>query len=284
MTNTSSPSARWWTLLVALLLVAAAVRWLAWQPFRDVDTLRGDEAYYVRTARSIAAGEGHPGSFRPPLYPAAMALVLEASGDDLDAVRWAQIGLGLLLVVLVADLARRRFDERAGFVAGLAAAVQPSLVHYSHFLWSELLAATLLAATLWCLARWCQSRAMPWLIAGGLVLGATALTKEIWLYFAVVVAAWILWSSRTIETRGKAWPPRRAWISALVFVLSAAAVVLPWTVRNTRLQGAPVLISTCRWFPIAVGNLLPEDDWLLGDGRGGEERREIPAGLDELGA
>lgn len=284
LTPTHPADRRRWVMLLALLVLAVAVRWLAWQPFRDVVDLRGDESYYVRVAESIAAGEGHPGSFRPPLYPAAMAAVLHFSEGDLDAVRWAQIALSVLLVALVYDLGRLRFGEKAGLWAGAAAAVQPSLVHYSHFLWSELLAATLLTTTLWCLARWYDSGRRAWLAAAGLALGATALTKEIWVYFAAVVFLWIWWQQRRGQAALLPGGSRRAWVSALLFAVCTAAVVLPWTVRNSRLHDAPVLISTCRWFPIAIGNLLPEDDWLLGDGRGGDERREAPAGLDELEA
>ena len=35
------------------------------------------------------------------------------------------------------------------------------------------------------------------LVAAGLTLGVLALTKSVWAYFAVVVAAWLLWRRRS---------------------------------------------------------------------------------------
>ncbi|MDY7092030.1 MAG: glycosyltransferase family 39 protein [Acidobacteriota bacterium] len=289
--SSSSPTHRyrWW--VGGLLLFAFAVRLLAWLPFAPVEDLRGDESYYVRMAESIAAGEGHPGSFRPPLYPTLMAVVLRLGGG-LDAIRLVQILLSTALVAGVYDLARRRFGPAAGLAAGLACALQPALVHYSHFLWSEGLAAALLVLTLWLLERWRTSRQRGFLLAAGAALGLTALTKEVWLFFTAVGALWVVWqlapgsdrlSFRQIPQTLRAGL-RQGWKPALLFCAAAAAVVLPWTVRNTAVHGAPVVISTCRWMPIAVGNLLPEDDWLLGDGLGGPLRKAAPEGMSELEA
>jgi hypothetical protein len=56
------------TALLVCLLVALAVRLLAYYPFLGVVETHGDETYYVETARSILAGDGHPGSLHPPLH------------------------------------------------------------------------------------------------------------------------------------------------------------------------------------------------------------------------
>jgi len=57
--------------------------------------------------------------------------------------------------------------------------------------------------------------------------------------------------------------------------------VLPWTIRNYIVHDNFVLISTGRWYPIAQGNLLNEDDWLLGTVRMKEARDEV-SHLDEF--
>ena len=80
------------------------------------------------------------------------------------------------------------------------------------------------------------------------MLGLCALTRETWAHFAVLAALWAAWPARG--------EPRKAAARALVVLLAAAAVVLPWTVRNQGVQGRFVLISTNRWFPIAAGNVL----------------------------
>ena len=69
-------------------------------------------------------------------------------------------------------------------------------MHYSHFLWSETLNAALLALLLWLLGRFDRAPRLEWIALAGVTLGLCALTRETWLYFAPVVALWLLVRSR----------------------------------------------------------------------------------------
>ena len=242
--------------LAGCLIVAAIARIVALNFFAGVEGLYGDERYYVQTALSIATGEGHPGSVRPPLYAAFLAGIYELFGRQLDVARAAQVVVGLLTVALVHGIAAARRGTATATAAGLACALSPMLVHYAHFLWSETLLAALVVAFFAAADAYDRRDSLMWLAAAGLALGLCALTRETWAHFAVLAAVWVAWPLRAT--------PRAALGRAGLLLGTTALVIAPWTIRNQDVHGSFVLVSTNRWFPIAAGNVWPEGEWLLG--------------------
>ena len=249
---TSEPGAR--LRLTIVLGAALAVRVLAAVQF-DGAKLAGDETYYVTLADAVASGDGHPSAWRPPLYTFFLGVVIWV-WPTLTAVRGVQIALSLVAVAAIHDVAQRRYGPRAAVVSGLACALCPTLVHYTHFLWSEALAAPLCAGFIWWIDRFDRGGRLRDLFAAGAVLGAMALTKQIWVYFGAIVCVRLLFRPE----RGL----RPAGAAIATFSLAVIVVVLPWTVRNFALSGNVVLISMNQWFPVAMGNYYPDDDWYLG--------------------
>jgi hypothetical protein len=93
------------------------------------------------------------------------------------------------------------------------------------------------------------------------------------LFFTPVVAGLVATSD----------PSRRGLKNAALVLGVVAVSVVPWTIRNYRLQKALVLVSTMRWFPIAEGNLIPRADWVFDDGdesRFAERYFKIPGELE----
>jgi hypothetical protein len=258
------------TSLLILFLVALLLRLGAWSLFSaHAPELRGDERYYVRAARSIAAGTGYPEAFRPPLHSALMAVVLRLGGD-LNHIRGFQVVVSLLGIWLIFDLTRRHFGPRAGLCAGWMAAVAPQLVHYCHFLWSENLAAFLFTLFLWLMDRtrhniWCFA-------AGGVALGLLALTREEWLFLAPIAAGWIIFQ-REKQDRWHRW-----WAAGL-FVLAVVLTIAPWSWRNYRYFDRWVTISTNHWMPMAIGNRA-RGQYGPYPGISNRELRKMSAGLD----
>jgi arylsulfatase A-like enzyme/4-amino-4-deoxy-L-arabinose transferase-like glycosyltransferase len=242
--------------LAALLLLAAALRVAAALTVGDVPALHGDETYYVEAGRAVARGLGYPDSVRPPGWPFLVAAVFRIFGESLTALRLVQVAVSLVAVALVYDVARRRYGPRAALVAGLFCAVLPELVHYTHFLWSETLFTTLLVLAIWALDRFEGAPRARWALVAGAALGLAALTREMILPFAPLAAAWV-----AAVAPGPA--ARKARCAALLLA-ACALVVLPWTVRNYGRHGQLVVVSTIRWFPMVVGNLLPADGSILG--------------------
>ena len=179
-----------------------------------------------------------------------------------------QVALGSLLVVVTALLGNALFDARTGFVAGLLAALYPTFIAYSHYLWSETLFAVLVTGAFLGVMR---ARRRPCRIlaaATGLCFGAAALTREIAIPIAAASALW--WAC----TAPRGLRRQAAGLGATMLAC-AALVVLPWTYRNYTAFGRLVPVATVGWFAAAEGNTWEAPTWLRG---GGPRQREFYRG------
>ncbi len=244
--------------LVAVLAIALAARLLSLSLFWDA-RLVFDEKWYASVAASIAAGEGfrsygsaEPTALRPPLFAGLLGAELWLASHFAEALphgwlRAFQIPPSLLTVALLFQICARRFGTRSAAGTGLAAALAPPLVQYSHLLWAESLAAMLLALVFFLLDRFdarMRARDLAW---GGAALGLLVLTKQAWLYFGIAIALWAAW---------RLGFERRRVLRALAAGLAALLLTLaPWTLRNAFAFGDFVLVSSMQWWPIAIGNL-----------------------------
>ena len=149
--------------------------------------------------------------------------------------------------------------------------MSPPLVHYTHFFWCESLTATLVALLFYLLDRFDRlgGRRRD-IVAAAVVLGLLALTRQTWLYFAPVVGTWL------VMREGRDW--RRGAVTACLAALVLAVSIVPWSVRNTLAHGSFVLISTNRWFPVAVG-ALPKRERV----RAKAEAPATPSGINTPG-
>jgi 4-amino-4-deoxy-L-arabinose transferase-like glycosyltransferase len=187
-------------------------------------------------------------SFRPPLYPAFLALVYAVAGMGprrFLAARLAQAVLGATLAPLSWALAREGgFGERAGRCAAIIVAAFPLLVVYSLALASEnLFIPLLIVAAVLTLRAGRRRRGLDYILAG-FVLGLTALTRSIVAGFVPVAALWLWWTAkdRRIEIRNVA-------LVVLCFLL----VTVPWAIRNTRLHGQPTWVETSLGYNLYMG-------------------------------
>lgn len=237
--------------LLLVLALAGALRVAAVFTMGDVTDLHGDEGYYVRGARALAAGEGYPGSLRPPGYSTFLAAALLAGGGELRAARVAQTAVGLAGLAVLFAIVRAGFGTGAAALSALLVGLHPTLISFAHFLWSETLVTTLLLVAFWCLDRAERTRREGWLAGAGVALGAAVLTRDMILLFVPVVALWVCLGRAPVA----ALRLRRA---ALV-VVPVLLLIAPWMARNHAALGRPFVLSTNSWFPIAVGNLIPRD-------------------------
>ncbi len=267
------------------MLVAAGVR-IATTAATFPVRLVGDEYYYVMVATNLARGEGHQynpalRAYRPPGQAWWLALWIDPSQplvsladrdflthlDELDPtdpdarvadflrpMLVAMLGLGTGLVLLTFLLGRALFDERVGLVAAAVAALDPTLVAYSHYLWSETTFAVLATGGLLA-AVVAQRRQSPALsILSGSVLGLGALTREIALPVAGACALWIV-ASAPLEQR------RAALVRGALLLVASVLVVLPWTLRNYAAFGRVVPVATVGWASAGEGNTLENPEW-----------------------
>src|SRR5262249_786122 len=147
---------------------------------------------------------------------------------------------GLVLIALVYDLVRERFGARAASLSALVCALHPTLVQYTHFLWSESVFATGLVLSFWCLDRWDRDpdRGAGWLAAAGGAFALTCLTREIVLYLVPIAVLWV-WTAEPVALAARI---RRAGL----VLAPIALLVLGWRRATTRSTAA-----SCRSRPTA---------------------------------
>jgi len=181
--------------------------------------------------------------FYPPLYPYFIAAPY-ALFRTLQAVKWAQVAAGALLVPAVGRIGGLAFGRRAGLVAAGIAALYPDLIWFAAHFWSE----TLFLVLLW----WAVERLLAadargsarTAAAAGLLWGLAVLTRETILYLTPLGAAWLVWRA----------PRGAGGRRAAAFTLCAALAVAPWTVRNWIAFRAFVPVATSGGLALFQGN------------------------------
>jgi hypothetical protein len=229
--------------------------------------LMGDESSWADLAIHGLAGLRHPLSpwtrhliFYPPAYPYFIAVPYYLSGS-LVLAKSLQVGLGALLVPAIGLVGRCVFSPRIGLLAAGITAFYPELVWFSAHIWSETLFMVLLW---WAFERTFAADATGRLsaaVAGGVLCGLAALTRETALPLAPLTGLWLTWTglgrrndaSEADEARGRATNPR-ALARGAAFVLATVLTIAPWTVRNWIVFRAFVPISTFGALNVWQGN------------------------------
>jgi 4-amino-4-deoxy-L-arabinose transferase-like glycosyltransferase len=232
-----------------LVVVSLALRLAASLTVGAVPELHGDEAYYVFNARDILHGRPATETFRPPGFAIFLAAVMRIAGESLRTLRVAQACVGTLLVVFVYGIVRRGFGERPAFISALVCSLHPTLIQYTHFLWSELLFATLLLGGVWALDRWSGRHEPQWLLAAGVLLALAGATREIALALFPLAGVWVYALSDG--------PTGRRLKNLLGLTVAAMLVVAAWGMRNHSIHGRWAPLATNGWYAMALGNLLP---------------------------
>jgi len=172
----------------------------------------------------------------PPGYPFLLAAGLKAFGSHaIFAIKLVQVLISGVNGSVIMRLAGRLFGPRAAFLAGLLWALHLPLIGFTHYLWPETLYLTLFLPAFYWLVKWWQepdrpSAANRWLVGAGLLIGLSLLVKEAGVLWCAVVAVLIF-------CRDLGWSLRVGWSRALLFLLSAGAVLTPWTLRNFEVYG-----------------------------------------------
>ncbi len=240
--------------LIVLIGFGALARVLLLVWFQGQPLYIHDESNYNNIAVNLAKNgqfaltAGNLTSIRPPLYPFSLSLLYQLFGtENYDAVRIAQALLSLANVVLLYHLANALFTQRVAIWAATLLCFYPSL------LWSTCLLLTETAFTFWLLSlclilqRYLQSRRLWQLLLFGVVLGLAALTRSVlWLFPPfLLVYLWFVDDSRHLASR--------LTIMA-VPVIGFLLTIMPWSIRNTRLQKTFTTIDVMGGRNFMMGN------------------------------
>lgn len=242
-------------MLARSLAQGAGYRWYGRE---DVERLRPYlERYYgVTLPAEQVPSEGFVTTFRAPGYPAALAGVYALAGLErrLEAARLLQALLGAALAPLSALLALELgLGLTAARRAGAAVGLYPILWMYPIGLASENTFIPLALAGTIVTLRAGRGGGLATAAAAGSLLGAAALTRGALAPFLAVAALWLAWRPAS---------PRRGLAQAAVFTLCAAALLLPWSVRNSLLHGRPAFVENSAGYNLFVG-YHPESDGSL---------------------
>ena len=195
----------------------------------------------TRDEREYLAMAGAPGAVvdpfgRAPGYPAFLSSI-GVGRTPVESVptsiKIAQSIVGAAGVFLVGLLAFQLGGRGAAQLAAWIAAAYPPLVWTAAYALSEALYWPLALLAAWLLNRafagtGTARRATA--AAAGVVVGATILVRPGLVMLLPLLAVWALWRRQLMTV-------------ALVF-LTAALVVLPWTIRTSRHEGRFVLVAS----------------------------------------
>jgi hypothetical protein len=294
----------WWklpkTFPLRIFLVALILRLVPVVAMHNMGIGLDDMFQYDMLARSIVAGNGYrwyaqedlpliqsyihldltsvnydprgmPTSFRPPLYPAFLALIYFVAGVGAKrffVARLVQTVLAASLAPLTYALARRFFPDRprAATIAAWVIAIYPMLVIYPLSLATENLFFVLVLTSILVLLKAADSATAEgntdnkvvlfsisfrnhlldyfyksrWFMLAGVLLGLMALTRSVSLGFAGLSVLWVWF---VLHERKMA---------VAVFVM-VALVTLPWMVRNTLLHHRLTGVESALGYDLYVG-------------------------------
>jgi hypothetical protein len=225
--------------------------------------LTHDEREYLSLAEGLAEGRGFaypaaaPGEPRPerfgraPLYPLFLAAVIAPTNlDPQTSIKLVQSVIGAVGVLLVALVATKAAGPRAGGIAAWIAAIYPPLVWTPAYIFSETwymalaLAHVLVAARVLgesgALDRQRRAPSTGWLLSCGVLGGLAALTRPAHLFYLLLLGVWLITNRRLRD--------------GVLIAAGALLVIAPWTARNAREYGRPVLIASEGGITFWTGN------------------------------
>lgn len=224
---------------VFLVLLVSLILRSIWGLLVPVVPLSDGYAYDV-FARNLAHGFGY--SWGPGLLTAhwpvgtsfIYSLFYRSFGFTYLPIVFFNICISLVTIWLTMKLANKWFGSRTAMGAGLLLAFWPAQIEFVSVLGSELIFNLLLVTWLFV---WDSMRDKPWL--GGLSLGvlaaATCYVRPTGLLIPLVLLVLDL-----VRERPFSYPL----LTTTMCLLVACLLIVPWSIRNTRLFGSFVLIST----------------------------------------
>lgn len=249
------------TIIWFLCSVAFALRMAYALLAGDMDSLPragSDQSEYELYAWNMASGRGFSGysaaspdrelptSFRAPLPSIVYSLVYRVTGRHPAVLKVLNICFDTLNVCLIFLLARQLAGAMVGVLSATMWCIYPMAVFLSGYILSESLAVSLMCIHLLLLIKFQRSKDWMYLICAGLTLGLLMLAKAEFLLYLVLLNIWIAYTY---------WSQWKQLLRVCVLIsLTSALVVLPWTIRNYRIHGTLVPISTGGGETLLQGN------------------------------
>ena len=239
---------RFWRVATAIVVLALVLR-AAWGIVVPVVPISDSRAYDI-LARALAEHGAYSWAanqltaYWPPGTSAIYAALYVAFGHGFLPVVVLNVILSTAIVGLTIGLSTELFDQKIGLLAGFLMAIWPSEVAYVTVLASEIPFTffVLLGCAVW-FAPGISS--VMRVVASGLAFGVASYFRPVGLLLPVV-----LWLSAVLD-----WRKLRAALPVMLLSLVVVAVTIaPWTIRNAKVFGHFVPMSTSDGVNLWMGN------------------------------
>lgn len=220
--------------------------------------LKGDEPEYYQSAIRLLQGEGlHFGegmrSYRGPLYPAFLALVFSLYPHSVTAVIFGQALLSSLTIVFIALIAFYFRGPAIAVISGVFASVYYGLFVRVTHLYPDILFGFFLTFSVIFLLRLKKEPFLRNKIIVGCSLGIAALVKPVPILFLLFIFLWLWFDHKRLLDTVKIFLP---------IVVCFMLVLTPYMIRNFRIHGRIVLVSTEGGITFwGSNNLLAKGSW-----------------------
>lgn len=225
----------------------------------------GDPYYFGEMGRSLAEGHGFAGygtllGRRVPLYPFAIGGVYWAFGEHTNLIFLLHVLYFAGSCTLAFDIGRRLFNHRTGVIAGLMCALHPVLLRYLPSLHLETQLTFLMTLLLWLMVRFYQRPTWQRGAVIGVVAGAASLTKAVALGYPFLFVVGMVLVCVAARRRGEARPT--PWKPLLAILVALGLTIAPWTIRNYRVSGHFVLLTSGTSDAFLRGFIFTETDYV----------------------
>ena len=268
-------------LLLAALLPRLAL-FVAMPPLPEkILTPLNDSTDYDFLAQEILKGRycapsGEPTAFRPPLYPAFLAVIYFFAGtQNLKAVAIAQVFLGVLNAFLCLWTTRQMTGSRlAARLAALGAALYPAFILQAVQILSEDFSRMLFLASLYFLFVGIESKKPRLIYLSGIFFGLSVLNKSVFLGALPFIIVWVYcyWNGLRRE---------KFKIALIYFTCPILLFVGAWTIRNAAISGGKFIpVSTN--YPITFAHGVTRFSYYANLWYGRERLMPVPDNYQEL--
>lgn len=172
---------------------------------------------------------------RTPIYPAFIAGIYEIVGIKPFVVLFAQIFVSVATAYFFYRVTAYLTNTTIAQIALFIFAVEPTLILYTSFLYSEVLFMFFTMLSLFLLIKGLKISQNKWFIFSGITLGLATLTRPAGQYLIIIYALLIL-----LYATQKKLKLRYATILTIFYLLS----VSPWAMRNYLIYNRFVLSNT----------------------------------------
>lgn len=185
---------------------------------------------------------------RGPGYPFFLAVVYRIFGHSYHYARFSQVLFSMFTLLLIFLLAKDTFGKNTAFLSLIIASFYPPFLSYNGILYAETLFTFFIALSSYLL--FLGNRQKKWwiYILLGVVSGCAVLVRsEFILLFLCFFALTIIYSRENLK-------------KFIYVALIAALVIAPWTIRNYKVSGRFVLVSSLFGSMLWISSY--EGEWL----------------------